>query len=312
VRVWDAATGKLIWHKLLAPVISRDGGSAGPAFVRFSRDGQLVVAAGRRDDPVKFENGIVAIYEAERGNSVREVVQKQIRWAALAPDGRMVVVATSHGAFGDTHFIGVEIGSGRVRWINPPEDRRVAFYPVAGMQFEAKPPYFLAALRGGEVIRYNALTGHEQRRFLADWRTPEQQKAKRPREPDMWEAVFSPDGRTLVSSQEEWIYVWDVESGAMRRKFRDPHRHGSHLALSPDGRTLATSDLLFAGDLGEDTIRLYDVETGEQVLALEPCDDRASVMAFSPDGTRLFTGFVRGTAIIWDVRRRERSTEPTR
>ena len=25
VRVWDAATGKLIWHKLLAPVISRGG-----------------------------------------------------------------------------------------------------------------------------------------------------------------------------------------------------------------------------------------------------------------------------------------------
>src|SRR5262249_16917573 len=152
-----------------------------------------------------------------------------------------------------------------------------------------------------EVIRFNALTGHEQRRFLADWRTPEQQKAKRPREPDMWEAVFSLDGRTLVSSQEQWIYVWDVESGAMRRKFRHPHQHGSHLALAPDGRTLATADLLYAGDLGEDTIRLYDVETGEPVLALEPRDDRANVMAFSPDGNRLFTGFVRGTAIIWDV-----------
>ena len=74
-------------------------------------------------------------------------------------------------------------------------------------------PWFQAALRGGNVIRFNALTGHEQRRFLADWRTPEQQKAGRPREPDMWEATFSADGRTLVSSQTEWIYVWDVESG---------------------------------------------------------------------------------------------------
>ena len=47
VRVWDAATGKLIWHKLLAPVISRSGWNARPAFVSFSRDGKLVVAAGR-------------------------------------------------------------------------------------------------------------------------------------------------------------------------------------------------------------------------------------------------------------------------
>jgi WD40 repeat protein len=305
VRVWDAATGKLNWHKLLAPVISRDGWNAGPAFVGFSRDGQLVVAAGRRDDPVKYENGIVAVYEADSGKTVREVVQKEIRWAALAPDGRMVVVATSNGAYGDTHFIGVEIANGRTRWINPPEDQRVGFYPVAGMQFEAKRPYFTTALKGGELIRFNALTGHEQRRFLADWRTPEQQKAKRPREPDLWEAVFSLDGRTLVSCQMEWIYVWEVESGAMRRKFRHPHQHGCHLALAPDGRTLATSDLRYSGDLGEDTIRFFDIETGKPVLALEPGDDRASVMVFSPDGKRLLTGFNRGSGIVWDVRRGE-------
>ena len=73
LRVWDAATGRLIWHKLLAPVIRRSGWNARPAFVSFSRDGTLVVAAGRRDDPVKFDNGIVAIYEAATGRAVREV-----------------------------------------------------------------------------------------------------------------------------------------------------------------------------------------------------------------------------------------------
>ena len=40
-------TGKLIWHRLLAPVIGRRGWNARPAFVSFSRDGKLVVAAGR-------------------------------------------------------------------------------------------------------------------------------------------------------------------------------------------------------------------------------------------------------------------------
>jgi WD40 repeat protein len=303
VRSWDAATGKLIWHKLLAPVISRSGWNARPAFVGSSRDGRLVVAAGRRDDPVQFEDGIVAIYEADTGRTVHEVPQKQIRWAALAPDDRMVVVATSHGSYGDTHFIGVEVATGRTRWMNPPEDQRVAFKPVAGLQFEAKSPWFQAAFRGGDVIRFNALTGHEQRRFLADWRTEEQKKAGKPREPDMWEATFSADGRMLVSSEMEWVRVWDVETGTLRRTFRHPHQHGCHLTLAPDARTLATSDLRYGGDLGEDTIRLYDIETGQQVLALESPDGRASVLAFSPDGSRLFTGFHRGTAIIWDVRR---------
>jgi WD40 repeat protein len=309
VRVWDAATGKLIWHKLLAPVISRSGWNAGPAFVSFTRDGQFVVAAGRRDDPVKYENGIVAIYESEGGKTVREVIQKEIRWAALAPDGRMIVAATSNAGYGDTHFIGVEIGTGRTRWANPPVDQRAGFVSVAGMWFEAKPPYFAAALQDGAVIRFNALTGHEQRRFLAEWRTPAQQKARRPAEPGMGEAAFSRDGRTLVSSADEWIYVWDVETGAMRRKFRHPYGESYHLALAPDGRTLATVDLRQNGKLSLHTIRLLDVETGEQVLALDTGDDRAGVMAFAPDGTRLFTGFGRSTGIICDVRRGERAPD---
>jgi WD40 repeat protein len=303
VRSWDASTGKLIWHKLLAPVISRSGWNARPTFVGYSRDGRRVVAAGRRDDPVNFETGIVAIYEADSGKTVREVFQKEIRWAALAPDDRMVVVATSHGAYGDTHFIGVEVATGRTRWTNPPMDQRVAFKPVAGLQFEAKSPWFQAAFRGGDVIRFNALTGHEHRRFLADWRTEDQKKTGKPREPDMWEATFSADGRTLVSSEMEWIRVWDVETGTLRRTFRHPHQHGCNLTLAPDARTLATSDLLYGGDPGEDTIRLFDIETGQHVLALEPRDGRASVMAFSPDGTRLFTGFGLGSGIVWDVRR---------
>jgi WD40 repeat protein len=303
VRVWDAASGKLIWHKLLAPVISRAGRNAHPAFVSFSHDGKLVIVAGRRDDPLKYDDGIVAFYEAGSGRTVREVPQKQIRWAALGPDGRMVVVATSHGSLGDTHFIGVEVGTGQTRWRNPSEDQRAGFFPVAAMQFEGRSPWFGAALRGGDVIRVNALTGHEQRRFLAEWRTPEQQKTKRPREPDMSYATFSDDGRTLVSSQMEWIYVWDVESGTMRRKIHHPHQHGCKLTLGPDGRTLATSDTRYAGGLGKDAIRLYNIETAEQILTLNLSDDGASVMAFSPDGTRLFTGCGRGAGIIWDVRR---------
>jgi WD40 repeat protein len=128
----------------------------------------------------------------------------------------------------------------------------------------------------------------------------------------MWHASFSADGRTLVSSQMEWVYVWDVESGTMRRKIRHPHRHGCNLTLAPDGRTLATSDLLYSDDPGVDTIRLYDVEIGAEVRTLQPHDDRAHVLAFSPDGTRLFTGFGRGTGIVWDVRRGRDAAGKTR
>ncbi len=61
------------------------------------------------------------------------------------------------------------------------------------------------------------------------------------------------------------------------------------LALAPDGKTVATSDVPNRGDFGEDKIRLYDAETGEPVLTLETAGDRAVVLAFSPDRTKLLT-----------------------
>jgi WD40 repeat protein len=159
------------------------------------------------------------------------------------------------------------------------------------------------AFQGGDVIRLDALTGREQKRFVADWRTPEQRQAK-PRDfPQMWNGDFSADGRTLVESEAAFIHVWDVDTGKIRRTFRHPHEHGCVLHLAPDGKTLATSDLDYAGDEGEDTIRLFDIDTGDQVMTLDPGDNRANVLAFSPDGSKLFTGFHRGSAMVWDVRR---------
>ncbi len=134
----------------MAPVISRSGWSARPSFVGVSHDGKLVVAAGRRDEPVKFQDGIVAFYDAESGRTVREVPQEQIRWAALAADDRMVVVATSHGGYGDSRFIGIDVATGQPRWANPPVGQRGGFYPLAGIGFEAKSPWFKVALRDGD------------------------------------------------------------------------------------------------------------------------------------------------------------------
>jgi WD40 repeat protein len=312
VRVWDAVTGRIIWHKLLAPVISRRGWNARPSFVSFSRDGKLVVVAGDRDDPVTNETGIVAIYEAATGRTVREVPQKAVASAALAPDGRMLVVARSPRSSRELRLIGIEVATGKTRWATPPDHQPPWSVRIAGMRFESRPPWFNTVFRDGDVIRYNALNGHEQRRFVADWRTPEQQKVGRILQTDLWEATISADGRTLVSAGPEWLCVWDVESGSMRRKFPYPNEHGARVALAPDGRMLATTILQRVGEPAEDAIALSDVETGGQVFTLEPGEGRASVMVFSPDGAKLFTGLGRSSGIVWDVRSGQPTPRPNR
>ena len=167
------------------------------------------------------------------------------------------------------------------------------------MHFRPSSPFFEVALKDGNVVRFNSLTGREQRRFLADWRTAAERERDNPNIPYLWEAAFSADGRVMISSIARWIHVWDAETGELKRRIASPHRPGCQLAVSPDGKTLAASDVF--ADRGQNAIRVYDAESGERLLVLDPGDDRAGVLCFSPDGRKLFSGFHGGTALVWDV-----------
>jgi RNA polymerase sigma-70 factor (ECF subfamily) len=297
VRLWEVPTGKLIWSKRLAPIVRLGDTAAAPDHLGFSRNGKLLFAAGQRDLASPTGKGIVVVYEAATGEVAREISRGWIRLAAPALDGRMVVVAN------DNSVVGIEAVTGERRWSTPTVNKPNTYVQPAALQFEANPPWFDVALKDGNVIRFNVLTGHEERRFLADERTPDQRPAAGPSNEILTAAAFSADGRTMASFARGWISVWDVEAGTLRRQIRYPATEVCLLALAHDGKTVAATGVPNNEDFGEVTIRLYDAETGEPVFTLEPAEDRAQVMAFSPDGTRLLTGSERGSAIVWDVRR---------
>jgi WD40 repeat protein len=147
VRVWDAATGRLIWHKLLAPIVSVAGEAADPISVGFSRNGKLLVAAGDRDYPSDSGKGIVVVYEAATGEVAREIPQGWLRLKAPAPDGRMVVVAWYQ-------LFGIEAMTGRQRRSTPTANKPADEVEVAALQFEVNPTWFYAALRDGAGLRH--------------------------------------------------------------------------------------------------------------------------------------------------------------
>jgi len=233
---------------------------------------------------------------------------QEVSYAALAPDRSIIVVAANRGGFDVTQLRGIDVETGRTLWATPPDGVRGSFFQLRAIHFRPDSSSLDVAMGNGDVFRYDALTGKGQRLFVADARPPEERKPVRPGGvlQLLWLGAFSDDGRTLVSYDEQMIHVWDVDTGKLRRSIRHPHGPECFMGLSPDGKTLAISDRLYVGEHGEDTIRLYDLERGDQVLALEPRDDRAVVLAFSPDGTKLFSGFHRGSAMVWDVRPGER------
>jgi len=106
--------------------------------------------------------------------------------------------------------------------------------------------------------------------------------------------AFTPDSTGLVYADDNQLVLCDVSTGRPYRRFEGHEKEILCLALSPDGRTLAS-----AGQDG--TLRLWEVLTGREIRRFDGHADKVYCLAFSPDGRRLASGSGDTTALLWDV-----------
>jgi RNA polymerase sigma factor (sigma-70 family) len=95
---------------------------------------------------------------------------------------------------------------------------------------------------------------------------------------------YLPGGKVLVSRFGMKVRAWDAQSGKMLRESEGGHRSMAHLAVSPDGRLLATS----WG--GPHTFDLWDAGTLKFHRAFEGHRNQVTCLAFAADGKTLFSG----------------------
>jgi RNA polymerase sigma factor (sigma-70 family) len=130
----------------------------------------------------------------------------------------------------------------------------------------------------------------------------------------VWAVAFSADGKTLVSgSDDKTIRFWDVATGKQLRQIN--HKNGvGALALSSDGKFLATIDVFKKVQEGggywpfDNRVRLWDVVTGKETRQLfvpqkEPRRDEVAdvqSITFTPDGKMLLSGGMDGVLRYWD------------
>jgi len=109
-------------------------------------------------------------------------------------------------------------------------------------------------------------------------------------------AQFSPDSQQLVTSSfDRTLRVWDARSGEVLRSLAGHIGIVSSLAISPDGRRIASSG-------GEDkTVRLWDAESDREILTLRGHTSGCHAVAFSADGRRLVSAAGDGTIRVWDA-----------
>lgn len=107
--------------------------------------------------------------------------------------------------------------------------------------------------------------------------------------------VFSPDGKTAVSSAEDTsLIVWDVATGEILHTLTGHTKSVDDVAFSPDGKMIASA--------AEDkTIKLWDAATGTELRTLEGHNHWVLSVAFSPDSQKLVSSSRDETIIVWDT-----------
>ncbi|HEY9627623.1 MAG TPA: caspase family protein [Coleofasciculaceae cyanobacterium] len=109
-----------------------------------------------------------------------------------------------------------------------------------------------------------------------------------------WWVVLTPDGNTLASVSGNAVEVRDLRTGEIQHVLKGHTEIIHAIAMSPDGKTLATGS-------ADKTIKLWDVQTGTLLQTLVGHAGVLWSMSFHPDGQVLASGGGDSTIRLWDL-----------
>jgi WD40 repeat protein len=327
IRLWDAATGKPkprpVGHEL--PVTS----------VSFAPDGKKVATASNE---LMFR-----LWDAASGRVVRTFNHSEdncIRSVAFSPDGASLASARFEIAGSGQPVSLWEIKTGRrLRGFGKEGEgsKQVAFsddgttlaaslhynhvvlwdvargkpqpHPFIGnlnVTISSMPyaPFVLSpdgktlAVANPDLLMWDTVNG-KQRFAVAD------RRGRATANPPEIPADFSPDGRRLVTLEDQTVRVRETLSGRVVRTLRGHTDSVFCAAFSRDGRLLASA--------GRDrTVRLWDLATGKEQRIFRGHEGWIWCVAFAPGGQRIVSGSSDMTALIWSLKetRQVQATRP--
>ena len=265
VRLWDAATGRLV-RELSA-------GDKGRVFsVAFSPTDNRLLAVGLRRTGRRFlcravghrcRNGTGAVAGSDRSARPSGWTQspgRSVRWrfrpmgSIWSPDS-----AQRAGCWQAGHSQSAEGLGGRHAPTDPPPEwthgllcfsRLLEGRNAAGQRQPRRDGDHLVDRRPGKRRRRSRIPirnsiFHRGRGMVED-------------------VAFSPDGKTLaMASREGNVQLWDVATGKLLETLKGHSSAVDAVVFSPDGRTLASGS-------NDQTVRLWNVETRRELMQLDP------------------------------------------
>ncbi|MDY3562865.1 sigma-70 family RNA polymerase sigma factor [Gemmata sp. JC673] len=263
VLVWELATGRLL-HQF-------PGHYEENRAVALSPDGKTLALG---------QDKVIRFYDLTSGKEVRNLSSSigGTDELAFSPDGK--VLASGHGC--NTVLLW-DLAGGKVQSRLQAEQNR-----VSNLVFSPDGKTLATGDTLDTLIRlFDVATGQERRQIRC--------------KTDARDFAFSPDGATLaVGAHDGAASLWDVITGKPVRELHSPNKHVRSLTWSPDGKSLATSDLDAAAQVA--AVRLWDPATGKELrqMQMNGTVGMAESLAFTADGKTLICGGSHGVIRLCD------------
>jgi WD40 repeat protein len=150
------------------------------------------------------------------------------------------------------------------------------------------------------LVRGSGSIEDEQDDHIRIWdlKTKKEVARIRPRWKGGWRGQlfqFTPDGKWLIASCNQEVYVFDLKGKKLARTFKPKTVAPLYAALTPDGKTVACA---------ADRVGLYDLATGKELAVMKSPPDARRVVV-SRDGSTLAVAHQKGRISLFDLKKRK-------
>jgi WD40 repeat protein len=250
--------------------------------IEYSPDGKLLAIATSRGDD---EKNVIELWNMNLMKHIKSL-ESNAGWVdaiSFSPDGKLIASGNETGSF----YLW-DVGTGeRLRTIN--DATWEAGIHATSVAFSPDGQKIAIAYRG-------------EPQGIEIWDLESESVLLLGEFPDwIYDLEFTPDGKYLAASTENYVKVFEVGSGDLVYDLMPGGGSLPDIAISPDGTLLATG-----GFDVYDMVQLWDIQTGEiRCTLIGHSEGYIETVDFSPDGKLLVSGAsnfgTEGEFIIWKL-----------